>query len=155
MIINAIWPTMTMLKAYILNNFDAFVASIASAVEVSDIPIIQSVEIGNDYTRNGLRKPFVMIDPVRSIPDDETVGIVADDLSFDILIAIDSYTDGEATMWVSLYADAFLSMILSDDTLGDQVSHASIEDREFFPGGTGTTKYVLLNLMISIETDRS
>lgn len=155
MVHNRIWDTLAMLKQYLLDNYDTYADLLRSAASEPSLPTIKSVEIGNDYTKKGLVKPFIMLDPVRMIVDDEAIGLVNSDLSIDVLVAADSYTDEQASKWVMLYADAFQSMVLSDDTLGDEIAHASVEDIEFYPGGTGTTKYVLLNVVISIETDRS
>lgn len=157
MVHNRIWDTLAMLKQYLLDNYDTYADLLRSAASEPSLPTIKSVEIGNDYTKKGLVKPFIMLDPVRMIIDDEAIGLVNSDLSIDVLFAVESYsyTDEQASKWVMLYADAFQSMVLSDDTLGDEIAHASVEDIEFYPGGTGTTKYVLLNVVISIETDRS
>jgi hypothetical protein len=148
------WDVMTMLEDYIDSNYETYVALIRTAASDTRVPKVKTVEIGNDYTRKGLTKPFIMIDPVRMNIDDETVGLVVSDFNIDVLIAVESFTDEEATKWATLYGDAFVSMVLSDDTLGDEVAHASVSDIEFYPGGTGNTKYVLLNMVLSIETER-
>lgn len=150
-----VWDALTKLKSYIESNFETYAALLRTAASDSELPAIRNVVIGNDYSRKGLVKPFIMIDPVRMDPEDETVGTVLSELNIDILIAAESFTDEKATKWVTLFADAFQSMILSDDTLGDEFYHASVEDIEFYPGGTGQTKYVLLSVVLSIETDRS
>lgn len=150
-----VWDVLTNLQDYVQENFETYAALLRTAATEQKLPKVRSVEIGNDYTRKGLTKPFIMLDPVRMVIDDETVGVVNSDLNIDVLIAVESYTDEQAAKWSALMADSFESMILSDDTLGDVVAHASVTDIEFYPGGIGSTKYVLLSLVLSIETDRS
>lgn len=148
-------PTSDLLIAYIKANYETYLALIRTASELREIPKITVVKKGNDYTNKGLVKPFILVDPVATPIDDEAVGCVHSMFNYDIIIAVDGYDNEQITDYAECYGDAFISMILSNDRLGSQVYHASVKDIEHFPGGTGTIRYVLLNLEITIETDRS
>ncbi len=147
--------TSDLLIAYIKSNYETYLALIRTASGLLEIPRIEQIKKGNDYTQKGLLKPFMLIDPVSTPIDEEAVECIHSELLYDVLIAVDGYDNEQVTEYSECYADAFISMILSNDRLGSQVYHASVVNIESFPGGTGTIRYVLLSLEITVETDRS
>lgn len=148
-------PTSDLLIEYIKTYYETYLDLIRTASGLYEIPRIQQIKKGNYYSQKGLLKPFMLIDPVSVPLDDEAVECVHSELLFDVLIGVDGFDNEKLIEYTECYGDAFISMILSDDRLGDQVYHASIVNIEPFPGGTGVIRYVLLSLEITIETDRS
>ena len=148
-------PAIDTLKAYIIANYDTYLQLIRIASSYRELPKIVTVEVGNDYDAKGKLKPFVLIDPVGASIDDEGIGCIPTIVTLDVIFAIEGCDSETVTEYSECYADAFVSMFLTDDTLGDGVFHASVKDIEYFPGGTGTIKYVLLNVELTVETDRS
>jgi len=114
-----------------------------------------AVKVGNDYTAKGLVRPCVTVDPVKNTPDDERIGCIPSEIGIEILLTCEASTGELALEYTECYADAFVSMVLSNDTLGGAVQHISVVDIEYYPGGTGTEKRVLLVVELTVKTDRS
>ena len=146
-------PAIDALTAHIQANLQTFIEQISEESGILLEPIA-SVGVGNDYEKVGKQKPFILIDPTTDEIDDVAIGTVVTSLGYDVLIAVSGGTEETAITKVDLYKDAFISMILSDDFLSDLVDHASVNRVDHFPGGTGTTKYILLALTITIEQRR-
>jgi len=148
-------PAIDTLKTYIEANYETYLALIRTASGFRELPKIAKVNVGNDYNEKGRVKPFILIDPVNATIDDEGIGCMETVINIDVLFACEGATPEIITEYTECYADAFVSMVLSNDTLGDGVQHISVRDIAYYPGGTGTVKYVLLNVEVTVETDRS
>ncbi len=148
-------PTVKGLRDYIIKNYDTYLEQLRTSSEEYDLPCINSVEIGTDYTSKGRSKPFILIDPASMNPEDDMPGHIEAVMAVDVLIAVDGYTDTSASEKAMLYADAFLSMVWADQYLGCLVIHATPTQVDYFPGGTGNVKYILINLLLTVEESRS
>lgn len=146
-------PVLDTLKKHIESNYQVFLSQIASASGCSIKPIAE-ISIGNDYRNSSLQKPFILIDPDFDDISYESYGVVETTLAFDVLFAVQSYSEKDVLEKVCLYKDAFISMVLSDDFLGGGVAHAFIDRVDHFPGGSSNEKYVLLMLKITYEQRR-
>ena len=148
-------PAVDNFKAYINANYETYLALIRTASGYRELTRMAKVCIDNDYVGKGRVKPYMILDPSNNTPDDEGSGCIESVLNFDVIIACEGASSEEVTGHSMCYADAFQSMILSDDTLGDTVQHASVVDFEYYTGGVGMIKYVLLNVELTVNTDRS
>jgi hypothetical protein len=139
--------------AMIEDQYPTHIAALESASGLT-LKAIETVKVGVDYLAKGLFKPFVLIDPRRMSIDDEGVGVVRGTAIYDIVIAYDGYSEEDATTAVQLYADAFVDMVMSDDYLNSTVDHASVTDIEYYPGGSGITRYAILGLELILDIER-
>jgi len=148
-------PAIDTLIAYIKANYETYLALIRTASGFRELKKIATVKVGNDYTAKGLVRPCVTVDPVKNTPDDERIGCIPSEIGIEILLTCEASTGELALEYTECYADAFVSMVLSNDTLGGAVQHISVVDIEYYPGGTGTEKRVLLVVELTVKTDRS
>jgi hypothetical protein len=146
-------PAIDALKAHIEANYQDFIEDLSEASDTYLEPIAY-IGIGNDFEKAGRAKPFLLIDPTSDSIDNDVIGTVSTSLSYDVLIAVTGDSEGSAITKADLYKDAFISMILSDDFLSGLVDDAQVTSVEHYPGGTVTTKYILLALTITIEQGR-
>lgn len=146
-------PAIDALLAHIEINLHTYIEDLS---EVSGVYLepIQYIGVGNDFEKTGRAKPFLLIDPTSDAIESQIVGTVVTELSYDVLIAVTGNSEDNAIAKTALYKDAFISMILSDDFLSDLVDHAEVTRVDHYPGGTGTVKYILLALTITVEQRR-
>jgi len=116
---------------------------------------IKTIKISNDYAAIGLQRPAILVDPVSAEIEDEAVGIVSAKLLYEVVFIIDGQQEDDLTYRTMLYADALVGMITSDDYLNSEVTHASANRIEYYPGGTGTTRYAIVDVEITLEIERS
>ena len=146
-------PAIDAILAHINENLQSFINDLS---EVSGVYLepVQYIGVGNDLEKTGRAKPFLLIDPTSDAIETQIVGTVSTELSYDVLIAVTGNSEDSAIAKTALYKDAFISMILSDDFLSGMVDHADVTRVDHYPGGTGTVKYILLALTITIEQRR-
>ena len=141
------------LQAQITANFQTYLDLIATASGY-ELKEIETVKIGSDYASKGIDKPFILIDPRRMDVDDEAIGLVRGTYIFDIMIAYDGFDEEDAVYAVQLYADAFISMVISDDYFTNTVDHASVNSVEYYPGSSYMTRYAVLEFQIELDIER-
>jgi hypothetical protein len=146
-------PITDALVAEIEDNFNTKLQEIADVSKTILEPII-TIKIGADYASTGLEKPAIIIDPVSLAIEDEAVGIISAIKTFEIVIIVDGFAEDDAIVRAELYADALIGMVTSDDFLGGEVTHASVPRVEYFPGGSGTSRYAVLDVEITLEQGR-
>jgi len=135
------------------NNYQTYLDLIATASGY-ELKSIETVKVGSDYLAKGIEKPFILIDPRRMDVDDETIGLVRGRYLFDIMIAYDGFEEEDAVYAVQLYADAFISMVISDDYFTSTVDHASVNSVEYYPGSSFMARYAVLELEIELDIER-
>ncbi|MCF7944726.1 MAG: hypothetical protein K9L75_04240 [Spirochaetia bacterium] len=145
--------TLDTVKTFIQQHIDPYLQQIRDETG-EELPALTSISIGQDYTKRGRMKPFVLIDPMLLTPDDEAQGVIGGSYNIDLLIAVDGYTDEITSRRAMRYADALADCIFDYDSLDGQVYHARINNIEYFPGGTGTEKYVLISISVMQEMNR-
>ncbi len=148
-------PLMAGLKSYIETHYETYLDQIRASSETHDLPTIVSVEIGGDYEKKGKAKPWMILELDQILPEDQEVGRIEAGYSIDVAIAVDGYTEETAEEKVHLYTDAFLSMLWADQYLGCLVINTQVRVVDNFPGGTGNVKYILINLLLTVEEARS
>ncbi len=144
-------PTMETLKSHFESHYKDFIDAIAEKAGVT-LEGMNTIDIGADYEKKGIPKPYLLIDLAQLVPDYAAAGMVKGTLHIDVLIAVEGYTDTAASEKASLYADAITAMIFADDTLNSNVQHIAVNQIDFYPGGTGNLKYVLVSLLLDVET---
>lgn len=147
-------PVMDALKDSLKANYNTHLQSLASSSGMK-LDAIKVVKISNDYSATGLQKPCILMDVVSCDVEDEAVGIVSGTLTFEIVFIIEGQKEDDLTYRTMLYADALVSMITSDDYLESSVTHASVSRIEYYPGGTGSTRYAIADVDIAYEIERS
>lgn len=145
--------TLDILKDFFSANIEGYLENIRQDTG-QELPSFTSIEIGQDYASRGRSKPFVLIDPASITPDDEGYGVISGTYHIDVLIVVDGYESEVVSRRCMRYADAFASCIWDYDTLNGQVVHTSVENIEYFPGGTGNEKYALLAINVVREMYR-
>lgn len=143
-----------LLIAYVEANYQGYVDTIATANGVS-LDSLTSVGIGGPaFMDKNKRKPYMLVEPVGEDIDDQIAGSVEVTMRYDVLIEALAPNEETALTAVGLYKDAFVSMILSDDTLGGEVDHAKVTNVEQYPGGSGTSKFILMAVEITVSQGR-
>ena len=146
--------TNDILKNHINTYYQTYLDAIATLSGVV-LKSLTSVEIGGSgFADKNRERPYMIIEPVADEIDDELPGNVESVLKFDILVEADAFQESEALTLVGLYKDAFVSMIISNNTLAGEVTHARVRNIEQFPGGTGTSKYILMAVEITVDQGR-
>lgn len=153
MIFYASKPITDALKTEIASNYQTYLSEIESKAKMS-LKSLQDVKVGVDYQSKRLEKPFCLIDPKRLDIDDEAVGIVNAVYGFDVVFAFDGFDEEDAATAIQLYADAFVSMVQSDDFFGGKVDHATVPNIEYYPGASSVARYAILELDITLEIER-
>lgn len=142
------------LLSYLKTSYQTYLDAISEESGVTLLPLT-SVEIGGPSTMEKMhRKPYMIIEPVSEEIDDQLPGVVEAVIRYDILIEAEGGQEEKALTNVGLYKDALVSSVLSDDTLGGEVIHASVTSIEQFPGGSGQSKYILASLQITVGQGR-
>jgi len=141
------------LVAQIDANYQTYLSLIETASGM-ELKSINTVKVGADYQAKGMMRPFILIDPQRMDVDDEAMGIVRADYTYTVLIAYDGFAEEDAVTAVQLYADAFISMVISDDYFTSTVDHASVTGVEYYPGSSVQTRYAVLDLVITLDIER-
>jgi len=132
-------------------NTNLQVLADAAGVQLLDLA---TIKVGADYAAIGIKKPALLLDPVSMEIDDEAVGIITAKMLFEVVFIIDGHKEDDAIVRAELYADALVGMVTSDDFLGSAVTHASVPRIEYFPGGSGTSRYAVLDVEITLEQGR-
>ena len=115
---------------------------------------MSSIDIGQDYTKQGRTKPYVIIDPAMITPDSEGYGVITGEYHIDMLVVVDGVDSEVVSRMCMRYADALTMCLWNNDTLEDQVDDISVENIEYFPGGTGMEKYALIAIKVMREMYR-
>jgi hypothetical protein len=145
--------TLDILKDFLTTKIEGYLDVIRTETGQA-LPSFTSIDIGQDYTKRGRSKPFVLIDPASITPDAEGYGVISGDYRIDMLIVVDGYESEIVSRQCMRYADAVTKCIWDYDTLDGQVVHASVETIEYFPGGTGNEKYALIAINVMREMYR-
>jgi len=145
--------TLDMVKDTIADNIGSYLQGIRDETE-QELPAFTSIEIGQDYTKRGRVKPFVIIDPAQLTPDEEAQGVFSGAYQIDVLVAVDGWDDEVVSRRCMRYADALMALIFDHDTLDDQVYHVQFNSVEYFPGGSGNEKYAILSITVIREEER-
>ncbi len=148
-------PLMAGLKDYVEAHFETYLAQIRNEASFHDLPSLASVDIGGDYEKKGKARPWMILELDQILPEDQETGWIEAGYSIDVVIAVDGFTEETAEEKVHLYADAFMSMIWADQQMGCLTTNAEIRVVDNFPGGTGNVKYILINLLLTVEEARS
>lgn len=146
-------PVDDALKEEIENEYQTYLTSIEDASGLT-LRSIETIKYGTDYQAKGLIKPFILIDPRRMDVDDEAVGIVSARFIYDVVFAYDGFDEEDAVVATKLYADAFISMVISDDFFGGNLDHASVKNVEYYPGSSSVGRYAVLELELTLEIER-
>ena len=147
-------PINDLLKSYVEDNYQTYVDIIATANAVT-LKALTSVEIGGTVAVHKTHeKPYMIIEPIGEDVTDTLPGQIESTIRYDVLIEADGYQEDDALTLVGLYKDAFCSMVFSDDTLGGEVDHASVTNIEQYPGGSGTSKYIMIAVEITVSQGR-
>lgn len=146
-------PVTDYLLDYIKDNFHTYIATkeTESGIVLKDFTSV--ARGGANFERHNKTKPFCLLEPQGIEVSDELPYFEAT-VNYDVLIAIDGFQDTESQTLAELYQDAFIDMIIDDDTLGGQVTHVTISNVEQYPGGTGSIRYVVLALAVTIQQGR-
>jgi hypothetical protein len=147
-------PVMDALYESLKDDYKTYLQDMATTSGMK-LDAIKLVKISNDYAATGLQKPCILMDIVSCEIEDEGVGIVGATLMFEVVFIIEGMKEDDLTYRTMLYADALVSMVTSDDYLGGDVVHASVPRIEYYPGGTGTTRYAVADVEITYEIERS
>ncbi len=134
-------------------RFFSALSDIAQASGVS-LEELRTVRVGADYASAGIKRPALLLNPLSLEIEDETVGLVSAQMLFEAIFIIDGFSEDDAIVKAELYADALIGMVTSDDFLGGEVTHASIPRVEYFPGGSGVSRYAVLDVEITLEQGR-
>ena len=146
-------PMTDALVAEITDQYPTYLSAIATASGMTLRPV-ETVKVSIDYTSKGIEKPCILIDPRRLDIEDETSGRIGAIYTYDIVIGYDGFDEEEAADAVQLYADAFVSMVVSDDYFSGQLDHASVKNIEYYPGGSLVSRYAVLQLELTLEIER-
>lgn len=147
-------PTTDALIAYIEANFQTYLDLVATASAVTLAPLTNVDRGGADFESKHHLMPFCLIEPLGMEISDELPTYVEIVLRYDILLAVDGFQESDALTLLECYQDAFVAMTLSDDTLSGAVDHISVKNIEQFPGGSGTTKYAILAVEVTVTQGR-
>lgn len=152
---------MTFLQSYKLTNglrqytqdyLGTYITLVAGEAG-KDLALMSSVGIGTDYEKSGRKHPYVLIAPSDLKPDyDEYQGMVESAFTADCLIAVDGFSSAAVLEHSLLYADAYMSMISSDDTLKGLCDHAEVSSIGYFPGGTGNRMFTVISIVLITQT---
>lgn len=153
MIFNASKPITDALINEIEDNYDTYLQLIAEANDY-ELKSIETIKLGTDYQAKGLEKPAILIDPRRMSVEDTLIGEVAAGYVFDVIFCYDGYSEEDAATAVQMYADAFTSMVISDDYFQGNLEHATVNDVEYYPGGSALARYAVLELELILEIER-
>lgn len=146
-------PITDALLAEIDESYNTHLQAIAATSKVK-LERLRSIKVGADYAASGLEKPALLLNPLSTDIDDEAVGIVTATMAFEAVFIISGFKEEDGITLAQLYADAFVGMVASDDFLGGEVTHAEVTRIEYYPGGTGTTRYAVLDVNITLEQGR-
>jgi hypothetical protein len=135
------------------DNYNTYLQDIADTSKIL-LDELQTLRVGADYASTGLAKPSLLLNPLSLEIDDEAVGIVSAKMMFEAIFIVDGFAEDDAIVRAELYADALIGMVTSDDFLGGEVTHASVPRVEYFPGGSGTSRYAVLDVEITLEQGR-
>lgn len=147
-------PMADLMVSYTEANYQTYSDAIAAANSVT-LDSMTSIAIGGSaFMDKNKRKPYILIEPVSEDIDDQIGGSIEAVMRYDVLIEAVAPNEETALTAVGLYKDAFVSMILSDDTLGGEVDHAKVTNVEQYPGGSGTSKFILMAVEITVSQGR-
>lgn len=140
--------------AFVSANLDTYIDLVATSASVS-MAHLRSTEIGGSgFVLKSRQKPFLIMEPEADEINDDLPGNVETILNYGVLICSDGSREDDAIVMSRLYKDAFVSMILSNDTLGGAVTHVSVRNVQHFPGGAVTERYTLLAVEITVDQRR-
>lgn len=145
--------TLDIVKAFFESKLSMYLDEIRTETG-EELPELSSIEIGQDYTKRGRSKPYIIIDPAMITPDAEGYGVISGECHIDILIVVDGYDSEIVSRRCMRYADALTNCVWDYDTLDGQVTHVSVESIEYYPGGTGNEKYALIAINVMREMYR-
>ena len=145
--------TLDILKDFLTEKIEGYLQEIRNET-TEELPAFSSIMIGQDYTKRGKVKPFILIDPALNDIDEEGQGVISAAYQIDVLVVVDGYDDEIVSRRCMRYADAIQFCLLDDDTLDGEVYHCRVNSVEYFPGGSGNEKYALLSLTVMREVPR-
>ena len=142
------------LLSYIRTYYQTYLDAIATTSGVT-LKSLSGADLGGpNFASKNRPRPYLLIEPMGEDIDDTLPGRIESVLRYDALIEADGFQEEDALILVGLYKDAFCSMIFSDDTLSGYVDHASVTNIEQYPGGSGTSKYILMAVEITVSQGR-
>ena len=145
--------TLDIIKGFLASHIETYLDQIRDETG-EELPSLTSIDIGQDYTRRGRSKPYLLIDPAMITPDSEGYGVITGEYYIDMLVVVDGVDTEVVSRQCMRYADALSMCIWNNDTLEGQVDDISVENIEYFPGGTGVEKYALIAIKVMREMYR-
>jgi len=146
--------TDTAFLAFVQANLDTYIDLVATSSGKS-MPHLRSAEIGGSgFALKARQKPFLILEPESDEINDELPGNVETILNYGVLICSSGTAEDEAITISRLYKDAFVSMILSNNTLGGAVTHITVRNVQHYPGGVVTDRYAMLAVEITVDQRR-
>jgi hypothetical protein len=145
--------TLDIVKTFLATHIEAYLEDIR--VETGEeLPSLNSIDIGQDYVKRGRSKPYLLIDPAMITPDSQGYGVITGEYHIDMLAVVDGADSEVVSRACMRYADALTMCFWDNDTLEGQVDDISVENIEYFPGGTGMEKYALIAIKVMREMYR-
>ncbi len=145
--------TLDIVKTFLAVNLESFLDDIRAETG-EELPSLNSIDVGQDYTKLGRAKPYLLIDPAMITPNVEGYGVITGEYHIDMLLVVDGCDSEVVSRHCMRYADALTGCIWDNDTFNGQVEDVSVENIEYFPGGTGLEKYALIAIKVMREMYR-